>query len=56
LASPRFVLALILVACKRLNRRFSNNNQRKDDPPPRNRPRDPAKCHANTPGPGEGDK
>jgi hypothetical protein len=32
---PRFVLALILVACKRLFRRFSNKNQRKDDPPPR---------------------
>jgi hypothetical protein len=29
---PRFVLALILVACKRLHRRFSNNNQRKDAP------------------------
>ena len=29
------VLALKMVACKRLNRRSSNNNQRKDDPPPR---------------------
>jgi hypothetical protein len=33
LADLRFNLALILVACKRLNRRSSNNNQRKDDPP-----------------------
>jgi hypothetical protein len=36
--APCFVLALILVACKRLNRRSSNNNQRKDDPPPPGRP------------------
>jgi hypothetical protein len=32
-ADLRFNLALILVDCKRLNRRSSNNNQRKDDPP-----------------------
>jgi hypothetical protein len=32
-ADHRSNLALILVACKRLNRRSSNNNQRKDDHP-----------------------
>jgi hypothetical protein len=30
----RCVLALIMVACKRLHWRFSNKNQRKDDSPP----------------------
>jgi hypothetical protein len=44
-AGPRCDFALKLVACKRLNRRSGDQLQRKVDPPPRN----PARCHANTP-------